>query len=241
MSTEITNKETNEMHNGEADRIQTYYAKWDGTLDKANPGYQMGLRERDRALERMLGEHFAHTLSRCRVLDIGCGLGSLLEWFYKQGVPAGGLFGVDLLSYRIKVARETYPAFTFIEGNAEELDFPDAWFNLVTVFTVFSSIWDDGMARRVALNISRVLAPDGAIIWYDVRYPNPWNRNTRAMAKGRIQELFPQFQMELKQLTLLPPVARHLGPLTEKLYSTLASIPVLRSHYLGLLRPPHFR
>jgi ubiquinone/menaquinone biosynthesis C-methylase UbiE len=180
-------------------------------------------------------------LSQCRVLDIGCGLGSLLGWFHEQGVPAEGLFGVDLLSYRIEAARKAYPAFTFIEGNAEQLDFPNGWFDLVTVFTVFSSILDDKMARRVAGNIRRVLAPDGAVVWYDMRYPNPWNPNVRAMAKGRIRELFPQFHVELERLTLLPPLARHLGPLTEKLYAPFASIPVLCSHYLGLLRPPPCR
>jgi ubiquinone/menaquinone biosynthesis C-methylase UbiE len=241
MATERANKETDKVHNREADRIKTYYAKWEGTLNKANPGYRMGLRERDRALQCMLRDRFPHPLSRCRVLDIGCGLGGLLGWFHKQGVPAVGLFGIDLLSYRLKAARETYPAFTFIEGNAEQLDFSDAWFSLVTVFTVFSSILDDGMARRVAQNISRVLAPDGAVVWYDMRYPNPWNPGVKAMTKRRIRALFPRFQMELRQLTLLPPVARHLGPLTEKLYSPLQLIPVLRSHYLGLLRPPQVR
>jgi hypothetical protein len=98
---------------------------------------------------------------------------------------------------------------------------------------------DSGMARSLARNISRVLASSGAVVWYDMRYPNPWNPNVRAMTKARIQELFPLFELELHPVSLLPPVARHLGRLTERIYPLLASIPILRSHYLGVLRPRH--
>lgn len=70
---------------------------------------------------------------------------------------------------RIRVAHETFPAFTFLEGNAEQLDFPDGWFDLVSVFTVFSSILDVAMARSVARNIERVLTSRGVVVWYDLR------------------------------------------------------------------------
>jgi SAM-dependent methyltransferase len=236
-ATEMGNEQMG--HCDEVGRIRRVYAEWEGTLDKANAGYQRSLLERNETLKRMLSERFGHTLSQCRILDIGCGYGSLLGWFYERGVPAQGLFGVDLLPSRIKSAREAYPAFTFIEGNAEHLDFPNGWFSLVAVFTVFSSILDGGMARSVARRISRVLASSGAIIWYDMRYPNPRNLNVRAMTKPRIQELFPLFEMDLESVSLLPPVARHLGRLTERGYPLLTSIPILRSHYLGLLWPRH--
>jgi len=39
--------------------------------------------------------------------------------------------GVDLLPNRIRIVRETFLAFTFLEGNAEQLAFPDDWFDLV--------------------------------------------------------------------------------------------------------------
>jgi hypothetical protein len=43
------------------------------------------------------------------------------------------------------------------------------------------------MARNVARNISRVLTREGAVIWYDMRYPNPWNPNLVTMTKRRIR------------------------------------------------------
>jgi ubiquinone/menaquinone biosynthesis C-methylase UbiE len=154
------------------------------------------------------------------------------------GVPDGNLFGVDLLPNRIKFARETYPSFTFVEGNAEQFDFPDNSFDLVPAFTVFSSILDQNMAGNVARNISRVLKRSGAVVWYDMRYPNLQNPHLRAMTKRRIRELFRSFTLDLEPVSLLPPLARRLGRLADRAYPVLAALPLLRSHYLGLLRPP---
>jgi ubiquinone/menaquinone biosynthesis C-methylase UbiE len=224
-------------------RIRAVYGERERTRprtanpDQTNPGYQRLVRESHDRLEHMLRTRLNGRLSNCRVLDVGCGYGSLLGWFRELGVPAANLFGVDLIPDRIKVAREMFPAITFVEGNAEQFDFPDNCFDLVPVFTVFSSILDPLMARNVAQNISRVLTRDGAVIWYDMRYPNPWNPNLRAMTKRRIAELFPSFTLALEPISLLPPLARRLGRYTDQIYPLLASPPMLRSHYLGLLSP----
>jgi len=39
-------------------------------------------------------------------------------------------------------------------------------------------------------------------------------------------------------VTLLPPLARRLGPATPLAYPVLAALPPLRSHLIGLLRKP---
>jgi SAM-dependent methyltransferase len=216
-------------------RIRLAYAERERThvSNEGNPGRQRQLRERNNSLERILAERFRYPLSQCRVLDVGCGHGGLLGWFCERGVKPENLYGVDLLPNRIKIARETFPALTFLEGNAEQLEFPDDWFDIVLAFTVFSSILDLAMAKAVARNIGRVLTKRGVVVWYDMRYPNP----IRAMTKSRIRELFPSFELQLDSSTLLPPVARRLGPLTDPTYPLLASISILRSHYIGLLRP----
>jgi SAM-dependent methyltransferase len=226
------------IDSNEISRIRTVYAQRERThrSDKDSPARQRLLRERDEALARVLAERMDRPLADCRILDVGCGYGGLLGWFRQRGATPENLFGVDLLPNRIKVARATYPAFTFIEGNAEHLSFPDGWFDLVVVFTVFSSILDHGMAAGVAHDIGRVLGNGGVVVWYDIRYPNPWNPALRAMTKPRIRKLFPRFKLELELLSLPPPIIHKLGRLTE--YQFLASIPILRSHYLGLLRPP---
>jgi ubiquinone/menaquinone biosynthesis C-methylase UbiE len=227
----------------EARRIRIAYAERDRTLagtmkrDPANQANEWRTREHRERLAQILRERLEKPLTECRILDVGCGYGSLLAWFRELGVPAENLFGVDLLANRIQVARETNPTLTFLEGNAERLDFSDGSFDLVAAFTVFSSILDPAMAKNVARSMSRVLNGGGAVVWYDMRYPNPWNRHLKAMTKGRIRELFPSAVNELESTTVLPPLARRLGRATDRAYPLLASIPALRTHYIGLLWP----
>jgi ubiquinone/menaquinone biosynthesis C-methylase UbiE len=228
------------MESHEVLRIQEVYARRERThgSHKDSAGRRRLLLERDIRLERSLADRFDRPLSECRILDVGCGYGRVLSWCYERGARADNLFGIDLLTNRIKIARESYPAFTFTQGNAEQLPYPDAWFDLVMVFTVFSSILDDAMAERVARSIDRVLARRGAVVWYDLRYPNPWNPAVRAMTKSRIRRLFPTFALDLESLSLLPVVAHRLGLHMDLPYHLLASVPVLRSHHFGFLRPP---
>ena len=224
----------------EVSRIRSAYAQWErtrGPIVTGDPRHRLRLLERNTRLEKILAERFPRPVSSCRILDIGCGRGSLLHWFHDEGAPPGNLFGIDLLPDRIKSARETDPDITFIEGSAEQPNFSNESFDLVAVFTVFSSILDGTMARRVAREIERVLVRNGAVIWYDMRYPSPRNRHIRAMTKSRIRQLFPSFDLELKSDTLVPPLARLFGSTTGT-YRLISAIPLLRSHYLGLLRPP---
>jgi SAM-dependent methyltransferase len=228
-------EEARVMESGEVRRIRMAYAKRARMKSKANnPGRQRALLERRLGLERVL-KRLARPLSHCRVLDVGCGTGSVLGWLNEQGVPAAKLFGIDLLPERLKVARETYPAISFVEGNAEGLPFPDQSFDLVLAFTLFSSILDREMASKVACDIGRVLADHGIVVWHDFRYPNPWNPDVRAMTKRRIGDLFPTFDLDLELINLLPPIANRLGRLTKHIYPKLAAVPALRSHYFGVL------
>jgi SAM-dependent methyltransferase len=226
----------------ELSRIRMAYAERERTLpgtlkrDTTNPGNRLLLDMHRRRLQQILRQKLDRPLESCRVLDVGCGYGGLLGWFHDLGVPAGNLFGVDLLTSRISAARETYPRFTFLEGNAMDFEFPAGSFDLVPLFTVFSSILDPAMARNLAGSVDRVLAEDGAVVWYDMRYPNPGNRHLRAMPRRRIQALFPAYTLELESISLLPPLARRLGRSTEVAYPLLAALPPLRSHLLGLLR-----
>src|SRR5260370_175243 len=95
---------------------------------------------------------------------------------------------------------------------------------------------DEGMAASVAGEIQRVMRPGGGLLWYDFRYDSPSNPNVRGVGARRVRSLFPNLTGELIGLTLLPPLARRLGPLTPAAYPVLVTIPPLRSHLCGLLR-----
>jgi ubiquinone/menaquinone biosynthesis C-methylase UbiE len=206
-------------------------ARW----DESNPGNRAMLQERQRALKRLLGAHGFLPLASQKVLDVGCGSGKVLASLLEMGAEPDCLYGVDLLPDRIAEASRCYPMLRFQCANAEDLDFPDAHFNLVLLFTVFSSILDDRMAHNVAREVHRVLKPGGAVLWYDFRYNNPWNPHVRGMTRRHIHQFFPDFEVRLHTITLLPPLARRLGRLTPAVYPLLSSIPFLCTHYLGLL------
>ncbi len=214
---------------------ELYRAKW----DERNAGNAVILGERLRGLREILQRHGFLAASSCRVLDIGCGSGKLLADFVCWGVRPQNLYGLDLLEDRIQAARARLPDARLLTGNAESLPFDTGFFDLVCLFTVFSSILDHRMAQNVAGEAARVLRPGGAVVWYDFRWNNPRNPNVRGMSRDEITELFPGFVAHLQSITVFPPLARRLGRLTSVLYPVLASLPLFRTHYLGLLiKPP---
>jgi SAM-dependent methyltransferase len=208
--------------------------QWDGR----NPGNRAIFAERQRLVGRMLQSHGLSSLEQRVILEVGCGAGSVLAGLQRWGAQPCNLYGVDLLSHRIERARKRYPEINFQCANAERLDFDAGAFDLVLLFTVFSSILEPAMAANVAGEVHRVLASGGAVLWYDFRYDNPRNPHVRGMGKREIRDLFPDFKVDLRTLTLLPPLARRLGPATSILYPLLSVLPLLRTHYLGVLIKP---
>lgn len=209
-------------------------SKWSA----ANRGNQAMLREREAVLLDLLSAPHVLPLSQCRILDLGCGTGELLRRFQAWGARAPNLYGIDLLPERIQSARQAHPGIQFQVANAEALPWGSCFFDLVSVFTVFTSILNPGMAANAAREIHRVLAPGGSVIWYDFRWDNPLNPAVKGLSRKGIQQLFPGFRLDLRSISLAPPLARRLGPMTSLLYRPLASLPFLRSHLLGLLVKP---
>jgi ubiquinone/menaquinone biosynthesis C-methylase UbiE len=226
----------------ETDRIKRAYGSLDeraiARWDLRNAGNQHILAERRRLTRQLLHRAGWVPLGDRRVLDVGSGGGAELAWFRELGASESALVGIDLLAERVDAARRAHPQLEFHLGNAEHLPFPNSSFDLVLAYTVFSSILDADMAANVAAEIQRVIRPGGCFLWYDFRYDSPANRNVRGVSEARVRELFPDLSGELIGLTLLPPLARRLGPLTPIAYPALAWVPPLRSHLLGLLRKP---
>lgn len=202
-----------------------------------NAGNTYAYQERLSTLLALLSAYGFMPLAERHILDVGCGTGGVLANFIQWGANPDHLVGIDLLEERIALAKKRHPNLRFELTNAERLQFEDQSFDLVLYFTVFSSILDDAMAHNVAAEGARVLKSGGAIVWYDFRYPS-YNRNTRPLRRQDIQRLFPGFALQLQSITLAPPISRRLGKLTNLLYTILSVIPLLRTHYLGLIIKP---
>jgi ubiquinone/menaquinone biosynthesis C-methylase UbiE len=228
----------------EIDRLKDVYheyavrgfgqSKW----SVANRGNQAILGERLLKTREFLQKTGFLPLENRRILDVGCGTGELLNVFENWGARPDNLFGIDLIPDRIRAAQMNFPGFTFQLANAETLPFADRTFDLVSVFTVFTSILSRRMALNIGLEIDRILSSGGGVIWYDFRLDNPFNQHVRRITRKNVQRLFPGFKVSLETISLLPPLARRLGSLTNLLYPRLSSFPFLRSHYLGVLQKP---
>lgn len=233
----------NPLHQ-ELDRIRTVYAAYDRServqrrWDPLNPGNRAIERERMRRIEAVLQRTGRWPAARDRVLEIGCGAGDVLACLRSLGVPEPALHGVDLLPDRIAAARQRLPLAHLEDGDAAQLPFPSAHFSLVLLFTVLSSLQSPEMSQALAREAARVLQPGGAVLWYDLRLPNPCNPEVRAVRRSELRRLFPGFRQELTSTTLLPPLARRLGAAARHLYPWLAALPCLRTHWLGLLVKP---
>jgi SAM-dependent methyltransferase len=149
------------------------------------------------------------------------------------------LSGIELRPEPVDKARQLNPFLDILCGSAVDLPWSDDAFHLVCQHTVFTSILDTHMKAQVASEMDRVLRPGGAILWYDFMYDNPGNPDVRGIKAAEIRALFPHFDIRLRRITLAPPIARRLPErLLPVVYPLLSAIPILRTHYLGLLHKP---
>lgn len=220
---------------GEVERVRAVYADYQEAGRAARWAEDRGIHaERRRLLAGVLATLGAP--ERLRVLDLGCGRGDLLPELIAVGIPAANVVGVDLLADRLEEAQDAGLATVLASGAS--LPFADGRFELVTAFTLFSSVGDDDLLHAMQAEIDRVLAPGGSLVVYDLRLPSPWNRAVWALPQRRLRALFPGWAVTGRSCTLLPPIARRLATSAERPYRLLVSIPFLRSHRLSLLRPP---
>jgi ubiquinone/menaquinone biosynthesis C-methylase UbiE len=120
-------------------------------------------------------------------------------------------------------------------GDAGRLPWADGSFRLVISSTVFTSILADAVRERVAREIVRVLAPGGALLWYDFAVNNPSNRNVRKVSRAELRRLFPELSGKVKSVTLAPPLSRLISPRSWIVATLLEAVPLLRTHLLAVL------
>ena len=59
----------------------------------------------------------------------------------------------------------------------------------------------------------------------------------QAIGRAELRRLFPGCSVQTASLTLVPQVARRLGPATDRLYGPLSAVPLLRTHLLATIQP----
>ena len=194
------------------------------------------LHQRYRATLRLLNRAGHSDLSRARVLDVGCGDGTMLCEYAQWGASPEHLAGIDLRADRIEEAQARVPAANLVCGSGDDLLWADGHFDIVSAFTVFSSVLDDATRKKVASEMIRVLKPGGVILWYDTVRENPHNAKVRAVSTKEIQSLFPGLHLDVQMISFLPHIARRWPiAVLEFVYSLLAALPGCSSHALASL------
>lgn len=194
------------------------------------------IQEVERELLRLLSKSGIDSLSGKTILDIGCGSGSWIQEFIKLGAAPENLAGIDLLDWRIDAAKHICPVNVRLEcSSAQKLEFSDQSFDLVTQFVVFSSILDSNIRQQVASEMFRVLKDDGIIIWYDFFMNNPRSKDVKGIHKHEIRQLFPGCKVELRRITLAPPLVRLLAPYSWSLCYVLEKLKLFDTHYIGFI------
>jgi ubiquinone/menaquinone biosynthesis C-methylase UbiE len=223
-------------------RIREVYARRSAARKEYSwfdAGYLFMIQQLERRALVSLAQHDMVPLHARHILEVGCGNGHWLREFLKWGATPENLAGVDLLPERIDQARRLSPSgITFTNGNATALGFPDETFDIVLQATVFTSILNHAVKKKVATEMLRVLRPDGLLLWYDFRVNNPRNRDVRGIDKAEIEKLFPNCRITLERITLVPPLLRFLAPYTWLGSYLLSAIPWACTHYLGTIRKP---
>lgn len=224
------------------DRLIEEVRAWDARTDprlysilrRANALAVHGL---ERTVLRCLARAGIRDLERKRFLDVGCGLGGQLLRWIQWGARPENCHGVDLVAERLAQARHRLPpAATLLNADAGCLPFPDLAFDVVSQLTVLSSIPDDPMQEAVAREMLRVTRPDGLILSYDF-WLNPINPATRGVRVSRLRRLFPGCRFDVHRITLAPPIARRLAPVSPLLCRVLEGLKLLNTHRLVLIRP----
>jgi len=202
-----------------------------------NPDYVFMKQQLERWLLWLLKRYGCTPLDKKQILDVGCGVGYYLREFVKWGARPEHIIGIDLLPDRIAEAKYLCPEAVKLQcGSATKLAFPDATFDLVLQITVFTSILDPGMKQQIAREMLRVVKRDGLILWYDYYINNPRNPDVRGVKKQEIHQLFHGARIELRRITLAPPLIRLLARYSWMACYLLEKIPLLCTHYLGAIR-----
>lgn len=178
-------------------------------------------------------------LQDIRVLDVGCGTGAWLQELATWGCRPGYTMGVELLATRLQEGKAAHPDLGLVMASGWSLPVCDGAFDLVTLFTVLSSLPDAEDRRALGREIRRVARPGAHVLVYDFRIRRPGSTDLVGIGPRAVEKALDAPVIWRRSLTLAPPLARILGRfgaggvvVAERL------LPIFRTHRMYLVRLP---
>ncbi|MDG2292678.1 MAG: bifunctional demethylmenaquinone methyltransferase/2-methoxy-6-polyprenyl-1,4-benzoquinol methylase UbiE [Phycisphaerales bacterium] len=180
-------KENPHAAGDKAGRVQKMFDAIAGRYDLNNRLHSLG---RDQAWRRRTAQA-AVTGPNDRILDVACGTGDLSEALANQ-CPASvhgidfsrGMLDVAIAKTHSRTRRSGVPVPTYAQGNAMELDLPDASFEACTIAFGIRNVVDPAAALA---EFHRVLTPGGRCLILEFSEPrNPLLRSISNIYNRRI-------------------------------------------------------
>jgi SAM-dependent methyltransferase len=124
-----------------------------------------------------------------RILDLGCGEGTRLNWLTKKGT------GVDINGKAISLAKKKYPGHNFLIGDLSKLPFSKGSFDLVYSAYVFEHLKKPEKAFKEAV---KVLKKRGRLVIVAPNYGAP-NRASPPFKGSRVVKLLSGFAGDFRK------------------------------------------
>ena len=175
---------------------QDYYEQVVRPLNKANAEVYFGkrinlIREIARKVEK----------KKVRFLDVGCGQGDVLVRVEKE-LPGFFLYGVDLSSSQVKVARKRIKKAKLKTASAEKLPYQDNYFDLVFINALLHHVDD---ISKVVKESVRACVPGGYVFIIEPNRFSPLPLVT-GLLKRQERGVLKLSKSKLKELILEEPV-----------------------------------
>lgn len=97
-----------------------------------------------------------------RHLDLGCGVGTLCDFYYKQGINTTG---VDINEYMIQKCKEKNSNINFVVNNIEKFISSEKYDLITMTCDVVNHILDEDSLKKIFYNIYNMLNDDGYLIF----------------------------------------------------------------------------
>jgi len=201
-----------------------------------NPANLFTYQQRQRDTLKLLRRNGFYPLGEHTILELGCGTGGVLLEYLTYNANPACLHGTDLLPVRVEKAHARLSHLPLTCSDGQSLPYSNNTFDLVLQYTVFTSVLNDGVKANLAREMLRVLRPSGMVLWYDF-WLNPTNPQTLGIRPKEIRLLFPNCTFDFHRITIAPPIARRLAPVSWLVSAFLEKLTIFNTHYLAAIRP----
>lgn len=186
--------------------------------------------EREYWIGQFLKDHFGN-LDHIKMLEVGAGSGANVYSFYQLGIRPENFYGNELVPSLVESLSKVIPRSQIFAGDILGIPTDSEKFDVIYIGTVFSSILNEELSKAIAEHIWKLVMPGGLVLWYDIKFNNPFNREVRGISRAEVKRLFPNASLvKSRSITLPPPIGRRVG----RLYNFI-NFSFLRSHLLCAL------